>query len=166
MPDELLCIDTNVMIWGILQNGKTEKERHMIQKASAFFKNSFEEGKLFAISIITFAEFMAGIPKDDRDLYTEIIYKNFILLPYNLNAALRSADIFYDHHSERKTSYRGERGIMCADIKILATILAAQKDYQKIKFITEDTKFRKLAANYIDTCGIPDPPPEQGDLFE
>lgn len=47
MTEELLCIDTNVMIWGILKNGKTEEEKHMIQKASSFFSNGFNEGKIF-----------------------------------------------------------------------------------------------------------------------
>ena len=32
MPDELLCIDTNVMIWGILQNGKSDNEKRMIEE--------------------------------------------------------------------------------------------------------------------------------------
>ena len=93
MPDELLCIDTNVMIWGILQNGKSDNEKRMIEKAACFFESGFQKNKLFAISIITFSELMTGIPPEERDPYIDLISRNFVLLPFSEDAALKAADI-------------------------------------------------------------------------
>lgn len=161
MPDELLCIDTNVMIWGILQNGKTEKEKRMIEKASAFFENGFNEGKTFAISVITLSEFMVRIPPEERDRYIGLISQNFVLLPYSENAALKNADIFREQYSKMKSAYHGMRGILRPDIQILASAIV----FGNVKLITEDAPFRELAEKYIPVSGLPDPPPEQALLF-
>ena len=121
MSDELLCIDTNVMIWGILQNGKTDLEKRMIEKASAFFDNGFAEGKTFAISVITLSEFMVKIPPDERDQYIELISKNFVLLPYSENAAMKNADIFREQYAKMKAAYQGMRGILRPDLQTSAS---------------------------------------------
>lgn len=161
MPDELLCIDTNVMIWGILQNGKTEKEKRMIEKASVFFENGFNEGKVFGISIISFSEFMVRIPPDMRDCYIELISKNFVLLPFSEDAALKAADIFRDKYIKMRTAYHGVRGILRQDIQILASAVV----FGNVKLITEDIPLRELAESYIPVSGLPEPPAEQGLLF-
>ena len=163
MAEELLCIDTNVMIWGILKNGKTEEEKHMIQKASSFFSNGFNEGKTFAISVITFSEFMTGIPAAERDPFIELISKNFILLPFSENAALKCADIFREQFPKVKSAYHGKRGILRPDIQILASAVVFGDG--NIKLITEDKAFQELAAKYISVSGLPEPPPEQAMLF-
>ena len=165
MTEELLCIDTNVMIWGILKNGKTEEEKHMIQKASSFFSNGFNEGKIFAISVITFSEFMTGIPAEERDPFIELISKNFILLPFSENAALKCADIFREQFLKVKSAYHGKRGILRPDIQILASAVVFGNDNSNIKLITEDKAFQELASKYISVSGLPDPPPEQVMLF-
>ena len=161
MSEELLCIDTNVMIWGILRNGTTECEKCMIQKASAFFENGFNEGKTFGISVITLSEFMVRIPPEDRDPYLELISRNFVLLPYSENAALKSADIFREQYAKMKSAYHGMRGILRPDIQILASAAV----FGNVKLITEDVPFRELAAKYIPVSGLPELPPEQPSLF-
>lgn len=157
MPDELLCIDTNVMIWGILQNGKTDDEKRMIEKASFFFESGFQANKTFAISVITFSELMVGIPPEDRDPYIDLISRNFVLIPFSENAALKAADIFREQRLKMKSAYHGVRGVLRQDIQILASAVA----FGNVKLITEDVAFSKLAEQYIPVCGLPEPPPEQ-----
>lgn len=170
MPEELLCIDTNVMIWGILKKGQTEQEKQMIDKASLFFERSFCEGKLFAISIITLSEIMVLIPPEDRNEILEILSQYFVILPYDFKAAEKSADIFREQFSKVKSIYHGQRGVLRPDIHILGSILAFNSNsggkYDYILLITEDKPFRKLADHYIRVQGIPDPPLEQGLLFD
>ena len=157
MPDELLCIDTNVMIWGILQNGKSDNEKRMIEKAACFFESGFQKNKLFAISIITFSELMTGIPPEKRDPYIDLISRNFVLLPFSEDAALKAADIFREQRLKMKSSYHGNRSILCQDIQILASAVV----FGNVKLITEDVALSKLAEQYIPVCGLPEPPPEQ-----
>lgn len=161
MSEELLCIDTNVMIWGILQNGKTEREKRMIEKASSFFENGFNDGKIFAISVITLSEFMVRIPPEERDPYLELISKNFVLIPYSENAALKNADIFRNEYLKMKSKYHGMRGILRPDMQILASAVV----FGNVTLITEDEAFRELAEKYIPVSPIPELPPEQPPLF-
>lgn len=161
MTEDLLCIDTNVMIWGILRNGRTEREKEMIEKAASFFENGFKEGKIFAISVITLSEFMVRIPPEERDQYIELISGNFVLIPYSEDAALKTADIFREQYAEMKSKYHGMRGILHADLQILASAVV----FGGVKLITEDGAFRELAAKYIPVSGLPEPPPEQPLLF-
>ena len=161
MPDELLCIDTNVMIWGILQNGKNDVEKRMIEKAACFFESGFQDNKTFAISVITFSELMMGIPPEERDPYIDLISRNFVLIPFSENAALKAADIFREQRLKVKSSYHGVRGILRPDIQILASAVV----FGNVKLITEDVAFSKLAEQYIPVCGLPEPPPEQLPLF-
>ncbi len=158
MDDEILCIDTNVAIWGLLKNGTTEKEKNMIEKAAAFLDNSFENGVHFAISIISLAEFMVSIPSEKRSSYRELISQHFMLLPYDEPAALKSADIFKEQYLKQKSAYCGRRSILRQDIQILASAVVIRKN---IRLITEDEALRKLASLYIPATGIPDPPPTQ-----
>ena len=171
MTDDLICIDTNVMLWGILKQGQTEQEKMMIEKASVFFERGFEEGKLFAISIITLSEMMVKIPRENRSQFLEIISQNFIILPYSFDAAIKDADIFREQFLKMKSKYYGMRGILSSDMHILASILAFNNStngekYNHISLITEDKAFCALAGQYISVHGIPDPPPEQGLLFD
>jgi len=149
------------MIWGILQNGKTEREKMMIQKASSFFEKGFSEGKTFAISVITLSEFMVRIPPEERDPYIELISKNFVLIPYSENAALKNADIFRDQYLKIKSKYHGMRGILRPDMQILASAVV----FGNVKLITEDGAFKELAEKYIPVSGLPEPPPEQPSLL-
>lgn len=161
MSDELLCIDTNVLIWGILQNGRTEEEKRMIEKASYFFEDGFKQNKIFALSVITLSEFMVNIPSEERDQYLELISRYFVLIPFSEDAALKSADIFRDQYSKMKSAYHGARGILRPDIQILASAIV----FGNVKLITEDKPLQELAKKYIPVSGLPDLPPEQALLF-
>lgn len=158
MSEQIVCVDTNVMIWGILQNAKTTDDKNMSEKVQSFLDKGFKEKKIFAISIITFAEFMVKIPPEKKDNYIKIISENFIILPFSEDAALKAAEIFFLHyHTMKGTHYSGTRPVLRQDIQILASILAANANV----LITEDKIFQKLSAKYITTQGIPEPPPEQ-----
>lgn len=162
MSDEILCLDSNVIIWGILKNGKTESEKQMIKKAISFLEQSFNEGKVFAISIISLSEFFVQIPDDKHNYYMDFISKHFIILPFGTDAALWASSIFKKYYGEMKSSYyNGSRGILRPDIQILASALA----FGKIRLVTEDRKFQKLAEKYLSVSGIPDLPPVQDNLF-
>lgn len=86
-----MCLDTNILIWGILSNGKTPKEKEMINKTQAFLKEKFDEKCPLAISVISLAEFMVKIPNEDKNKYLEIFEQNFIILEFNKNTALKAA---------------------------------------------------------------------------
>ena len=143
MPEELLCIDTNVMIWGILKKGQTEQEKQMIDKASLFFERSFCEGKLFAISIVTLSEIMVLIPPEDRNEILEILSQYFVILPYDFKAAEKSADIFREQFSKVKSIYHGQRGVLRPDIGEAGVILipdSPDSPDAKVPFIEMDVQ--------------------------
>ena len=153
MSDNVLCLDSNIVIWGFLPNGKTETEQKMKKKVSAFLQKCFNEKIKFAISIISLSEFFVQIPENEKTHFLEIFQKNFIILDFNLAAAMQAASIFHEQYGKMKRSYYESRGILRQDIQILATILA----FGKLKLITEDYGFQKLAANYgIPVSGIPE----------
>ena len=161
MSDHISCVDTNVLIWGILQEGITEKEKEMIPKAKEFLKSEFDQGKTLAISIITLAEFMVAIPEKKRNQIHSLFLENFIILPFDYDAAIKAAEIFYQQYHTMKSSYVNQRAIIRQDIQILASALM----HDNVTLTTEDGPFMTLAEKYLQVQKIPIPASTQLALF-
>lgn len=48
-----LLLDTNILIWGLLQSGDTPKAQKMVEKATSYLDKAAKEGQPMAISIVT-----------------------------------------------------------------------------------------------------------------
>ena len=158
-----LFLDTNILIWGVLQSGDTPKEQEMVKKATAYLDKAAKDGMTMAISMVTVGEFLACVPQDEHEKYIALLQKGFAILPYDLAAAKMAAVIFSENFSKMKSSYKGQRGLLRQDIQILASALA----HGNISVIvTEDKGFQDMAKRYLTVNTLPEPPMTQMELFD
>ena len=162
-PEPFLFLDTNILIWGVLQSGDTPEEKAMVEKATAYLDKAVKEERPLAISMVTVGEFLACVPKEEHEKYIALLQKGFAILPYDLPAARKAAVIFSENYGRMKQSYKGQRGLLRQDIQILASALA----HGNISVImTEDGGFQDLAKRYMTVIPLPDPPMTQMELFD
>ena len=159
----LMVLDTNILIWGVLKPDKTPEEKEMTAKATAFLDKVCADKQPLAISMITVGEFLVCVPPEKREEYANQLQKSFVILQYDLLAAMRSADICGTMFGKMKNSYRGCRAILRQDIQILGSAMAHGN---VSAIVTEDGGFQALARHYLNVIGLPDNVPEQLELFD
>ena len=115
-----------------------------------------------AISIVTVGEVLVCISPEEREKFIAILQKNFVILPYDLAAAKKAAEIFSEIFGKMKSSYKGQRGLLRQDIQILASALA---NGNTSVIVTEDSGFKDMARHYLTVIELPDPPMTQMELF-
>ena len=157
-----LLLDTNILIWGLLQSGDTPEAQKMVEKATSYLDKAAKEGQPMAISIVTVGEVLVCISPEEREKFIAILQKNFVILPYDLAAAKKAAEIFSEIFGKMKSSYKGQRGLLRQDIQILASALA---NGNTSVIVTEDSGFKDMARHYLTVIELPDPPMTQMELF-
>lgn len=158
-----LLLDTNILIWGVLQGGDTPEEREMIKKAAAYLDKAAKDGRTMAISMVTVGEFLVCVPQEEHEKYLALLQESFAILPYDLAAAQKAAVIFSKDFAKMKSSYKGRRGLLRQDIQILASALA----HGNVSVIvTEDGGFQDMAKQYLTVISLPEPPMTQMELFD
>jgi hypothetical protein len=150
-------------MFGKLKQGTTEKEACMAKKAEAFLDHFGEQGATFGLTVISLAEILSGIKPEDQLVWLTRIKESFVIAPFNEKAVLKMAPIFQEKFSGYKNKYAGVKPILKDDLKILGSMLAFDG---VSRFVTTDNRFHSLASEYLNVELLPDPPPEQGDMFE
>ena len=158
-----LLLDTNILIWGMLQSGTTPEEQEKVRKATAFLDKAEKDGQLMAISMVTVGEFLVCVPQEEHGKYIALLQESFAILPYDLAAAQKAAVIFSDDFGKMKSSYKGQRGLLRPDIQILASALAHGNTSA---IMTEDVGFKEMARKYLKVIELPEPPMTQMEMFD
>lgn len=154
----LVAIDTNVLIWGIRQQGSEEK----IKRAGWLIRELEEDDDVqIIVPTIALAEYLRPYPMYEQR--TEIIAefeKRFLLVPFDVRCASFAATFFKKGLEQRPKGNDGSRNQLNADSMIIATAAAAGTE----KIFSGDEAFRKLAEhhNRWHVCDLPVQPP---DLF-
>lgn len=134
----------------------------MTAKAIAFLDKVCADKQPLAISMITVGEFLVCVPPEQREEYANQLQKDFVILQYDLLAAIRSAEVCSTMFGKMKNTYKGRRAILRQDIQILGSAIARGN---VSTIVTEDGGFQEMARNYLNVSGLPDKGPEQLELF-
>lgn len=150
----LICIDTQVCIWGIKQQC-TPGQEDMIERAQYLFESCDNNKERIVIPSVVVGELLLD-DRVDPDKLIPALERHFIIQTYDLAAAKRFAQIWRGRPMGEK-SHRSTKTKMRADCMIVATAVACGCN----KIYSNDKDLRKFATGYIQAMDLPKPPPQQ-----
>ncbi len=156
---KIVCIDTNVAIWGV--KGKaTLGQEEMIHKARWLFQLCENDGTRILLPSVVVAEMLSGVPAAGRGKILEVCQRSFVIPAFDSRAALVYADLWPVEPDVRDALRQSgaTRKSMKADCMIIATAVASKAEY----LYSHDSDIRRLARGVeIEVRDLPEVPPEQ-----
>lgn len=154
-----VCIDTMVMIWGVLKQAKTSQQNR-IPLAVGFLKKCNEDKLTLVVPAVVVAELLAKIPPEERPRFQESISREFVVAPFDMAAAAHFAEVQYPIIKQRndekagdalsKPTGAGERVCAKADAMIVATALASRCGV----ICSDDPHMKNLVGDKITLQGL------------
>lgn len=135
--DRVVGIDTQILIHAYRTSFKSTEEQVIASRSRRLLADILQSESMICISSITLGEFLAGVNANVVTKTANEIQKNFQIAQYNTHAAIVNAQLT----PFIKPLASGDRKVLSADSKILASIIAASCN----QFFTFDAKFLKLA---------------------
>lgn len=160
-------IDTNVLIHALVDpNEKVTGQKAMLVKRSKWLlRELVSERCEIYVSIISLAEYLVRVSEDRHDQTIQAMETQFRIAPFNFRAA-RECSVLV---TEAKRILRsdgsrqvGERSILMADSKIIASLVAANVD----RIYTHDRKAMEIANIRVKAELVPETPTNLFDYSE
>ena len=156
-----ICIDSQIVIWGIKKQG----DGGMVEMAEHFFKWADDNKHEIIIPTIVIGEILSPEPAAKRaQIYNEL-ENGFIIAPYDALCALRYAELIHNKGIEVIKEEIVEIGIsrqkMKCDFLIVATALATQSNC----IYSYDKGVIKFSKDIIDVRSLPPLLSKQNSLF-
>lgn len=165
-----LCLDTQVLIWGIKKEA-SENRRHMLERAAEYFAWLEKENTRIFIPSIVVAEFLINVHPDRHDEVARPLFEKYRILPFDGLAALHCARIWQRRRGDGiwdqlVNSGEATRRQLHADCKIVATALA----HGIINICSEDnSSLAKIGRGFISVVPMavpPEPEPPEVDRMQ
>lgn len=141
-----VCLDTNVLIWGIKGEAELGQE-HMIPRAKAFLKHLDENQIPAVIPTIVLAEFLARSDSSKHAEITQKLEKSFLIIPFDTRSSSKFSDLWKTKNGIRKDQPICTRDHMKADLLIVASALSSG-----VKSICSSDPHVKKAADGMVPC--------------
>lgn len=162
MNRNLVCFDTQIVIWGIKREAIPDQE-HMITRATALIEKCQENDTKIIIPSIVVAELLSGTLQRENNQLVTALQNYFIVPPFDIQAAQYFARLWRD--KELREGLRNEgatRAEMKADCLIVATAVArgARCIY------SHDPRLERFGQGHIAVRGLPPLPPSQSTFLQ
>lgn len=148
MAGNLVAFDTQILIWGVRQQGPNDK----ISRAKQLFHDLENKGDKFMIPAVAVSEFV--IPAQDqarRNAIVSAISKRFSIMPFDAQCAALAATLFNDHRRNYQTGAPGMRDCCKSD----ALIVATAKVHGASTFYTDDSACHTMAQSVMKAEKLP-----------
>lgn len=155
-----VCIDSQVIIWGIKQQA-TGGQEDMITKAADFFQWIDRNGHEIIIPSVVVAEVLAPEPAGIRSRYLEILNNNFIIVNFDNIAALKYAEILHGRFEDVKR-LAADNGVVKQKMKLDHLIISCAIVNGANCIYSYDKGLKSFASGLIDVREFP---ASQQDLF-
>jgi hypothetical protein len=157
----IVCIDSNIIIWGIKKQITAGQEAdRLIERAEYFFKWVDADKIDVLIPSIVLAEILAPEPENLRAEYYNILSKNFIIVNFDERTAFKYAQLVHGRFDELKKAAI-EADISRNKMKIDHMIVACAMVNNANCIYSHDNGLKKFAADRIDVRELPHPPPRR-----
>lgn len=162
MNRNLVCFDTQIVIWGMKEDAIPEQE-HMIARATALIEKCQEDATKIIVPSIVVAELLSGASERESNQLLAALQKHFIVPPFDIQAAQYFAKLWRDKELREGLKNEGAtRAEMKADCLIVATAVARGARY----IYSHDPKLEKFGRGHIEVRGLPPPPPSQSTFLK
>ncbi|MEM9214632.1 MAG: PIN domain-containing protein [Cyanobacteria bacterium P01_F01_bin.150] len=143
----LVCFDTQILIWGVKQQATPGQEAN-IEKARHLIQMCDENNIRVIVPSIVVAELLCNLPKKIHNDFRQLMQNRFIVSPFDTQAALHFANMWQSRSTNRGGISRSE---MKADFMIIAIALAHKAEC----IYSEDDGLTKFAKDYILVKPLP-----------
>jgi predicted nucleic acid-binding protein len=151
----LICIDANIIIWGIKRQA-TGGQENMIKRAEQFFKWVDQSGHDILVPSIVLAEILIAEPPEKRAKFLEILSRSFTIGSFDVACSLKCAEILHGKVKEASDLSKGLGGKQ--KMKVDKMIIATALRYNAGCIYTHDGGLSAFAKDLIPTRELP---PEQ-----
>ena len=156
----LVCLDTNIVIWGILKECRKGEEANL-EKAKNLIQELAKSRDEVLLPAIVVGETLAGVNKEKLNLANNLLQQHFMIAPFDTAAAKFYASIlqakkpnFFDVKEKRWSIPRKAYNADCA---IVATAISRKASV----IYSEDPHLIKLAENEpVEVKTLPSIPPK------
>jgi predicted nucleic acid-binding protein len=99
MVNEIVCIDTQILIWGFKkQANPTQQDK--IDKATTFVKQLSDLKLHILIPVIVLGELLVPIERSQHGAFIQKMKTDFMIAPYDTRAASIAADLWKNYRNE------------------------------------------------------------------
>ena len=150
-----VCLDTNIVIWGILREGKIEDGLKQ-KKAAHLLQILQQQNDRVLLPSIVLAETVAKMPAQNRPEVVSQLSSACEIVPFDAGAALEFSAVRSVGMKMRSREFPRK------EITLDSLIVAICK-WQGVQILyTDDSKLGRLAECFMQVRGLPDIPEEQG----
>jgi predicted nucleic acid-binding protein len=146
---KLVCLDTNVLIWG-LKGEATIGQEIMIEKAQRFLEFLDTEKYKVLVPSVVVGELLQTVPLSIHQEMLQLFERNFIIGNFDLLAASNFAKIYQSKKGIPSPDGKNRHGIKI-DHQIIA--IAISKDAECI--YSHDEGLKKFAEGFVEVKEIP-----------
>jgi predicted nucleic acid-binding protein len=116
----LICIDTNVLIWGV-QGTSRPTQTGMIDRTRRWLKQMAKDNEQIMVPSVVVAEYLSGFPIEEQVEQLQVLSRLFFLPAYDARCAALAAELQKAGAPAQREP--GARVAFKADIQIIATAI-------------------------------------------
>lgn len=150
----LVCLDTQILIWGVQKPARSQREREMVRHATAFLKGLDQAGVKPFVPAIVVGELLCPVPVAKHAKALDVLSRGFVIGAFDAMAASQFATLWQLRKRDKTLEVLkndATREELKADLMILATALS-----RKVPVLyTHDKPLTKLATGLIIVREVP-----------
>lgn len=152
---ELVALDSMVVLWGVLSQGK-ESDAPLIERAGRFIRSLDERNATVLIPSIVVGELMAGLAPNLHEAFLKTVGSRFVVAPYDLPAAAEYARLWRERHADGVLKGileepKSSRSRAMADAMVLAPAIARKAT----AVYSHDEPMARMAGDRIRVLKMP-----------
>jgi len=149
-----VCLDTNIVLWGILGEGKAQDG--FKQDCAQYLIQMLENEKVrVVIPTLVLSEATARMEEDDKHEFIKRLCEQVEIIPYCTKSALEYSTI------RRIGMKRKNKDFTRKEIIVDSMIVSCCKANGVHQLYTDDSNLKSLASQFMEAPDLPFPPPEQ-----
>ena len=165
----LVCLDTKIVIQGLLKQISDPSQQSIVNRSALLIKLIEKNGDSVILPTVVVGEVLVKIPQEERGEVVKRLRENWIIVDYDVRAAMKFGEIrsrmkiIRDQEREREGKPSTARCVLSPDAMIAATAIVNGAEI----IYTGDKNFVKLAQGYIGMRYLDDLhlPGEQHELW-
>jgi len=155
----VICIDTNVLIWGV-QGMSRQTQQGMIDRTRRYLAQLARDKERVMVPAVAVGEYLQGFPPQEHRQQLEILARVFFVPGFDVRCAALAAELQMVGPAARGKP--GVRVTFKADAQIIATAIC----HGASQIVTGNAEeYKRIARDRIPVVEVPSVP-EQTDMLE
>lgn len=156
----LVCLDSHILIWSIKEEA-TPGQETMIPKSKAFLRWLDDTDTKVLIPSVIVAEFLMRIPPEIHTTVNNLLQRDFLIAPFDVQAAAYFSKIWQAKKEQRIIRELISSGKTRQELKVDSMIVAIAVARGASCIYSYDEGLEKFANGYIDVRKIPELPEQE-----